>query len=68
MKEYAMFDIVKMKKEHPCHKGDAKFQIVRLGADIKIRCLGCGSYIMMPREKFDKQLKEVVEHRDSLIL
>lgn len=67
MINYELYDIVLMKKDHPCHKGDKKFQIVRLGADIKIRCLGCGNYIMLPREKFDKSIKQVLEHQEKPI-
>ena len=47
-----------MKKAHPC--GENKWEITRLGADIKIKCLGCGRSIMMPRRDFNKKLKKVV--------
>ena len=43
---YTLYDEVEMKKEHPCSSHSRRFQIVRLGADIKIRCLGCGNTIM----------------------
>ena len=57
--EYKLNDIVIMKKEHPC--GENKWQIIRLGADVKIKCLNCGRSIMMPRIEFNKKLKKVVE-------
>lgn len=56
-KEYAMHDIVEMKKPHPC--GSKLFRITRLGADIKIKCEQCGRVIMMPRRDFKKRMKSV---------
>lgn len=57
-KEYKLNDIVIMKKEHPC--GTNKWEIVRLGVDIKIKCLNCGRTIMIPRIEFNKKLKKVI--------
>ena len=56
-KEYKMGSIVKMKKDHPC--GTNLFEITRLGADIKIKCINCGHSIMIPRIEFNKKLKKV---------
>lgn len=58
---YDLHDIVEMKKEHPCATRSRRFQIVRLGADIKIKCLGCGHVIMMSRFDFNKRLKKVIK-------
>lgn len=58
--EYDLNDIVELKKDHPCKKSK-QWQIVRMGADIKIKCLGCGAVVMLPREKFNKRLKRVVK-------
>lgn len=58
--DYQLDDIVEMKKEHPCATRSKKFQIVRMGADIKIKCLGCGNVIMLPRHDFDKKIKKVI--------
>ena len=60
--EYGLNDIVEMKKPHPCVNKSKVFQIIRLGADIKIKCQGCGAVIMFPRHEFDKKLKKVIEH------
>lgn len=57
-KEYKLGSIVIMKKEHPC--GENKWEIVRIGADIKIKCLKCGRNIMLPRIDFNKKLKKVI--------
>ncbi len=58
--EYNLFDEVEMKKPHPCSTHSKRFQIVRLGADIKIKCLGCGNIIMIDRDKFNHSLKKVI--------
>ena len=57
-KEYKLNSIVMMKKEHPC--GSNEWEIIRLGADIKIKCLQCGRSIMLPRIEFNKKLKKVI--------
>ena len=54
-KEYKLGSIVVMKKQHPC--GENKWEITRIGADIKIKCLKCGRSIMLPRIDFNKKLK-----------
>lgn len=58
--EYGLNDIVEMKKEHPCHKSKL-WQIIRVGADIKVKCLGCGNVIMFSRHEFERKIKKVVE-------
>lgn len=58
-KEYQLNSIVMMKKQHPC--GSNEWEIVRLGADIKIKCLKCGRIIMLSRIDFNKRLKKVVK-------
>ena len=52
-------DIVEMKKQHPC--GSNEFEVIRLGADIKIKCTGCGRIVMIPRSKFVKAAKKIVK-------
>ncbi len=64
MVEYGLNDIVEMKKEHPCHKSKY-WQIIRMGADIKIKCLGCGTSIMFPRSEFERKLKKVIDHQEQ---
>lgn len=64
---YALYDIVEMKKEHPCKARSKRFQIVRVGADIKIKCLGCGNTIMLSRDSFNKSFKKVIEHKEEII-
>ena len=57
--EYKLGSKVIMRKAHPC--GHNEWQITRVGADIKIKCLGCGRSIMLPRIDFNKKLKKVIE-------
>lgn len=57
-KEYSIGSIVEMKKAHPC--GTNEWEITRVGADIKIKCMNCGRTIMIPRIEFNKKLKKVI--------
>ena len=56
-KSYKLHSIVTMKKKHPC--GTNEWEIIRIGADIKIKCCNCGRSIMLPRIEFNKKLKKV---------
>ena len=58
-KEYKIGSKVIMKKPHPC--GTNLWEITRLGADIKIKCLKCKREVMIPRIEFNKKLKKIVE-------
>ena len=61
--EYKLNDIIEMKKEHPCHKSK-QWRIIRMGADIRIKCLGCGNSVLMPRSEFERKLKKVVSSEE----
>jgi hypothetical protein len=50
-------DILVMKKAHPC--GSDRWQVLRTGADIKMRCLGCGHELMIPRFKIEKNIRAI---------
>lgn len=63
--EYQLNDIVEMKKEHPCHKSK-QWRIIRMGADIRIKCLGCGTSVMFPRREFEKKLKKVIPAAEGI--
>ena len=62
--EYGLGDTVEMKKEHPCHKSKY-WKVTRMGADIKIKCQGCGAVIMFPRHEFERKLKKVIERAEQ---
>ena len=53
---------VEMKKQHPC--GSKEWMILRIGMDIKLRCLGCGHEVMLPRSKADKAIKKLLSEED----
>ena len=55
---YNLHDIVEMKKPHAC--GAHEWEIMRVGADIKLTCQGCGHQVMMTRHDFDKRLKRIL--------
>ena len=65
MEELLLGDRVKMRKTHPC--GSDLWTVIRVGADIKIRCEGCGRIVMMDRADFVKRMKKVVGHSETPI-
>ena len=50
-------DIITVKKQHPC--GSAEWEVLRVGADVRIRCMGCGHMILLPRAKVSAMIKKV---------
>lgn len=61
-KEFGLNDLVEMKKAHPC--GTNSWKVIRMGADIRIKCEGCGHSVMIPRNEFTKKLKKVTVKAD----
>lgn len=57
-------DILQMKKAHPC--GNAQWEVLRIGMDFKMRCLGCGHEIMVPRLKAEKNIKKILRNGKEL--
>ncbi|NBD25063.1 DUF951 domain-containing protein [Paenibacillus glycinis] len=57
-KQFELGDIVQMKKQHPC--GTNEMEIIRMGMDIRIKCVGCKHSVLIPRAKFEKNLKKVL--------
>jgi hypothetical protein len=55
-------DVVRLKKAHPC--GGYEWQVVRLGADIGIKCLKCGRRILLERGVFERRVKEFISRGD----
>ena len=50
-------DVLTMKKPHPC--GEKRWQVLRTGADFRLRCLGCGHEVMGARSKFEKNVRAI---------
>ena len=57
--KYEVGDIVRLKKGHPC--GENKWEILRTGVDIKIRCVGCDRQVWIPRIEFNRRVKKVLD-------
>jgi len=51
-------DRVRMRKPHPC--GSYEWEVTRIGADIGLRCLTCSRRVMLPRTKFEKRVKAIL--------
>ncbi|MBE7056576.1 MAG: DUF951 domain-containing protein [Ruminococcaceae bacterium] len=51
---FSIGQIIKTKKPHPC--GSSQWEILRVGADFKLKCIGCGHMIMLPRNKVEKSI------------
>ena len=58
---FAIGDEVRLKKPHPC--GGFDWTVVRLGADIGLKCQGCGRRVLLPRRELERRLKQFL-HRE----
>ena len=58
-KNYKLGDRLVLKKGHPCGTND--WEVVKLGADIKLKCTGCGRLVFIPRIELNKKIKKVIE-------
>ena len=56
--ELRLEDVVRLRKPHPC--GSLDWRIVRLGADIGLRCLGCDRRVLLPRSTLERRVKQVL--------
>ena len=57
--DIAVGDTILTRKQHPC--GAARFEVLRVGRDCKIRCTGCGREFMRPLSKIEKNSKKVIK-------
>ncbi len=56
--EIKLGDVVRLKKKHPC--GSDEWQVVRVGADIGIKCLKCQRRVLLERSVFERRVKTFV--------
>ena len=56
--ELKLGDIVRLKKKHPC--GSFDWEIVRVGADIRIKCLKCEHHVLIERSILERRIKAVM--------
>jgi hypothetical protein len=61
--ELFLDDVVRLRKRHPC--GSFDWRVVRLGADIGLKCLGCGRRVLLPRSELERRLKQVVSRANA---
>lgn len=54
---FAVGDRIRMKKPHPC--GSYEWEVLRVGADFRLKCAGCGHQIMVPRKLVEKNTREI---------
>lgn len=57
-------DVVKMKKAHPC--GSYEWEVLRIGADFRLKCLGCDHQIMIARRMMEKNIREIVKNKNEV--
>lgn len=62
MQKIEINDILVLKKEHPC--GSKEWQVIRSGADVKLKCLGCERVVMIDRPTLQKRIKKVISTKD----
>ena len=55
-------DVLELKKPHPC--GSREWTVLRVGMDLKLRCVGCGHEVMASRSKIEKSVKKVRREDD----
>lgn len=58
MIDFRVGDIIRLKKPHPC--GGYEWEIIRLGADLRLKCLTCGHCVMLPRSEVERRLKKIL--------
>lgn len=63
--KYKVNDIVTLKKGHPC--GENKWEILRTGADIKLKCLGCDKIVWLTRLEFNKRIRKIQEKNGKFV-
>ncbi len=58
-------DVLVMKRPHPC--GDKRWLVLRTGMDFRLRCLGCGHEVLLPRSRAEKNIREILRGSDEKI-
>ena len=56
--DLGMFDRVRLRKPHPC--GSSDWRVIRLGADIGLKCEGCGRRVLLPRSEAERRIKQIL--------
>jgi hypothetical protein len=56
-------NVVRLRKQHPC--GGFEWEIVRIGADIGLRCLTCRRRVLVPRSKIERRIKTILSEEEA---
>ncbi len=64
-RKFCIGDIVQLKKTHPC--GENKWEVMRIGVDFRIKCLGCERQVWLPRREFEKKVKKIISSKENNI-
>jgi hypothetical protein len=56
-------DVIKMKKQHPC--GTNEWEIIRVGMDFRLKCIGCNRQVMVPRKLVEKNFRGFLKRADN---
>ena len=62
MQKIDIGDRLVLKKQHPC--GSYEWTVTRIGADVKIQCVGCNRVVMIDRPTLQKRIKKVINHNE----
>lgn len=60
--EIGLGDILKLKKQHPC--GSSDWEVLRVGMDLRLKCMGCEHQIMLPRRQIEKNIRKITKIED----
>lgn len=58
--QFELGDRLRLRKPHPC--GSYEWLVIRLGADIGLRCVQCGRRVLLPRSEVERRTREIVSH------
>ena len=50
-------DMIKLRKKHPC--GSYEWEVLRIGADFRLKCCGCEHQVMIPRRLVEKNIRNL---------
>lgn len=62
--DYKIGDIIQLKKKHPC--GNHQWEVLRIGADFRLRCLGCDHQVMISRKLVEKNTKKWIKRIEDM--
>lgn len=64
MTQFQIGQVVRLKKSHPC--GSDCWRILRTGMDFRLKCLKCGRSILLPRTRFERRVKQIIDEKEDL--